>query len=94
LCPPNSPKTSEKQPSGLALTNGSAGGREENDEKYGQQEKYSIHQPSPLLKFSTPIVRATSLGRNSLLAITSPLKPYIPPVRMQRMQQRPGLLLL
>jgi len=40
-------KTSEKQPAGLALTNGSAGGQEENDEKYGQQEKYSIHQPSP-----------------------------------------------
>jgi hypothetical protein len=56
---------SEKQPTGLALTNGSAGGHEKNDKKYGQQEKYSIHQPSPLLKIITSILRANSLRMNS-----------------------------
>jgi hypothetical protein len=55
---------SDKQPSGLALTNGSAGGHENNDEKYGQQEKYSNHQPSPLSKFFTPILPANILRRN------------------------------
>jgi hypothetical protein len=57
---------SEKQPSGLALTNGSAGGHENNDEKYGPQEKYSNHQPSPLSKFFTPILSANILRRNSV----------------------------
>jgi hypothetical protein len=47
-------QTSEKQPSRPQLTDGSAGGHEENDEKYGQQEKYSNHQPCPLLKFLNP----------------------------------------
>ena len=81
---------SERQPSGLTLTNGSAGGHEENDEKYGQQEKYSSHQPSPLLKFSTPILPANILERNSVLAIILSLKHYMLPIRMQRVQQRPG----
>jgi hypothetical protein len=69
---------SEKQPSGLGLADGSAGGHEENDQNCRQQEKYSIHYPSPPLKFSTPILLANILGWNNLLAITSPLKPYIP----------------
>ena len=67
ICPRSDPDvgpSAEKQPSRLALANGSAGDHEENDEKYGQQEKYSIHQPSPLLEFFTPVLRATTLRMN------------------------------
>jgi hypothetical protein len=81
---------SEKQPSGLPLTNRSAGGHEENDKKYGQQEKYSNHQPSPLLKFFILILPANILGRDSVLTSRLSLKHYTLPIRMQRMQQRPG----
>jgi hypothetical protein len=47
---------SKFQPSGLFLADGSAGGHEENDRRYGQQHKHSNHHPSPLLKISFPML--------------------------------------